>query len=180
MVDGKTIVGIDPGVRGALGRITFGRGYQFIDSADMPVEDVGKTTKINRVNAPLLAHIIRLWAPTIVVVERVQPMPSARDGEDKEHRMGTMGAFSYGHGCGVIEGVLRALGHEPIMVVPSVWKRAAGLIGPTYSDTERKRRSRMLALDIWPDAPFDRAQDSGRAEACLIARFGFSGQAQLV
>ncbi len=53
-------------------------------------------------------------------------------------------------------------------MVPTVWKKAFGLVKTTKED------SRQLALELWPHLADDlaRKKDEGRAEACLISRWG--------
>lgn len=192
----QTILGVDPGISGAMALIEFGHGYTFLDAADMPVIDVGVTTRISQIDETLLAAIVREWSPTIVILERVQPSMTnkprhgAKFGTDHDKQngqsaesMGVMGAFRYGDTVGTIRTTLKLCGHDPVFVMPAVWKRAAGLIGPAgggESATKRKARSLAMARELWPEAPFERVKDHNRAEAALIARFGVSSQARLV
>jgi crossover junction endodeoxyribonuclease RuvC len=144
------IFGIDPGGTGAIARID--SSGRLLSVIDMPYAD-------GAVLAPVLASIIldgdgsrTAW------VERAQAMP----------KQGVASVFRYGCGYGVILGVLGALEVPYQTVRPAEWKSAIGLTGD-------KNASRRRATELFPthaDA-FARAKDDGRAEACLIARYGF-------
>lgn len=145
--DGVT-AGVDPGASGAIAFLD--AGGRLLAVHDMPYLD-------GHVSAALLTEILdralkEAW------VERAQSMPG----------QGVSSSFKYGVGYGVILGVLGAL-HTPVQTVhPGVWKRAAGL-------SKDKGASRRHAIELWPDhaASFKRVKDDGRAEAALIARYGW-------
>lgn len=150
------LLGVDPGVSGALALLEDGR---FVAAADMPTIARSKTGKKQQVNGAEVARLLREWSPDAAVVELVNAMPAKGRG------MGAASAFNFGESAGVIRGVLAALAIETHYVTPQVWKKLAGLSG---SD---KEASRMRAVTLWPDAPLGRKKDAGRAEALLIARF---------
>lgn len=77
------VLGIDPGLSGAVAVVTITGGL--IDVFDMPVLRDGAKGRAT-VNAPLLAAIIRETGATTAYVELVGPRP----GE------GSVGAFSFG------------------------------------------------------------------------------------
>ena len=72
-------------------------------------------------------------------------------------------AEGYGSLLGAL-GVLRVPVHH---VTPTVWKKGEGV-------TADKSTSRQRACELWPTEShrFARVKDDGRAEACLIARYG--------
>lgn len=158
------ILGIDPGISGALGLLLNGR-YECV--SDMPTMQRGVTSKKQAVNASELAKLIRAFEPHVVVVELVQAMPRVGSSSG----MGAASAFNFGESAGVVRGVIAALGLECHYVTPQSWKKRAGLIG---SD---KEASRAKAIQLWPMASLARKKDQGRAEALLIARFGAPVQA---
>lgn len=90
------ICGIDPGISGAVGFLTE-RG-EFVRVFDMPVYET--TTGRRQIDPVELGSILMQQHPLRCVLERV----NARPGE------GAVGAFSFGHSLGVIQGVLGALG----------------------------------------------------------------------
>ena len=149
------ILGIDPGKSGAL---------TFIDTDmctitvyDMPVRDVGKTSKRTEVNGDLLGAHLRHHNPDVAVIEDV--WSTANDGH--------VGAFSFGDAYGTVKGACGALGIRLDRVRPQVWKK-------TMRVTADKDTSRARAAELFPDvAPlFARKKDDGRAESALIAFFG--------
>ena len=158
------IIGIDPGVSGALAALEFGRKgvSRVLDVIDMPTAPGIKKRKIAD------AHGVTDWlegfAPDLTaddwacVIEEVHSMP----------RDGAVGAFSFGRSCGVLDGVTAALGLSTVKVRPQRWKEDLDLIGSEKTD------SRVMAASLWPSHAelFSRVKDDGRAEACLIAAWG--------
>lgn len=82
---------------------------------------------------------------------------------------GAVGAFSFGRGCGVLEGVVAACGISYSFLRPQEWKRIMGIVAGAKKDA-----SRSLAIRTWPSQAktFARVKDDGRAEAALIALAG--------
>ena len=162
------IVGIDPGVSGAVALLEDGG---FVAVEDLPTIVRSKSAKSTKrmINGAELARIIREWSPNVAIIELVNAMPpkgSRRCPACNMSPYGSAAAFNFGESSGVIRGVVAALGIAAHYVTPQVWKRRATLSG---SD---KEASRMLAVTLWPEAPLGRKKDQGRAEALLIARFG--------
>ena len=153
----RVVVGIDPGITGAIALLC---GDRAVRVWDMPVAADGRT---NAVCPALLADILgeaRDLAgerPT-VIVERV----AARPGQ------GVTSMFSFGRSLGVVEGVVGALGLPMQRVTPDAWKRRAKLRG------QPKDASRAMALRLFPEVAGElaRKKDAGRADALLIAMFG--------
>lgn len=176
----QTVLGIDPGAHGGLGLITLGAGWQYVASAVLPVRDRGKEVTNNVLDGKALGRILREWAPTLVVVEDVQPMPSrpeAGETEADRRSMPARSAYTLGGFCLGVMAACEALGFDTIMVRPSSWKRAAAL--PKVGQRRRsevKADSLRLARELWPTAPLGLARDEAVAEALLIARFGLSTQ----
>jgi len=141
------IVGIDPGVTGAIAWFTNGK---LTILEDMPVE-------ASRVNGAEVARLLR-WNVDVVYLEWTQPMP----------KNGSIASYSLGLNSGIVIGVVQALGIPLERVRPQVWKKAMGLTG------KPKAASRGMATELWPDYAdqFRRVKDDGRAEAALIARYG--------
>lgn len=164
------IVGIDPGVDGAIAFVEDGA---LVNVEDMPTLGDGPKGR-RRVNASIFAVTMADAAHkatshrgiTHVFVEDVGPMP----------REGAVGAFSFGRGCGVLEGAIAALGLPYSFIRPQEWKRIIGIRAGAAKDA-----SRSLAIRTWPTMAklFARVKDDGRAEACLIALAGIKkGSAQ--
>lgn len=146
------VVGIDPGITGALALI---HGGKLEAICDMPV-DAGRVSG-SEVRAILLdwAHDTEIYS---VVVEDTQPMP----------KNGSIASFKLGLNTGICLGVVQALGLPLRRARPVDWKRSQGLIG------KDKSASRGLACELWPDhsVDFRLVKHDGRAEAALIARHG--------
>ena len=152
------ILGIDIGARGALALLT--PDGELVDIADMPTLDDGVKSRM-AVNAPLLADLVRRWAPGSAFVEFVAARPTDS----------RVGAFAFGRARGAIEGVLGSAGVPVRFITPQVWKRTIGI--PPGKDGA-KDAARSEAIRRWPAQAslFARKLDDGRAEAALIAVAG--------
>lgn len=153
------IIGIDPGISGAIAIIGDHRAAPAVK--DMPVMSKG-TGKKQQVNAAELARMLASCAPSVVYVERVSAMPE----------QGVVSMFAFGEAFGVIRGVLAAMNIPIELVTPQTWKRRFGLLG-----TE-KDAARTKAIELYPTAPLARKKDIGRADALLIARYGWETEQQ--
>jgi crossover junction endodeoxyribonuclease RuvC len=145
------ICGIDPGAGGAIAFLT--EDGLIADVLDMPTVNVnGK----NRVATQALALLIAANRPTHAYVELV----AARPGQ------GVSSMFAFGQACGVVDGVLAALGVPVTYITPQQWKRAMQV-------TKDKGSSRRRAMQLFPAraALFQRVQDDGRAEAVLLGAY---------
>lgn len=146
------VIGIDPGNTGAIAVLENDR---FVDVFDMPLMANGKK---QQVNAAALSKIFDdVPNHAVAVVERVSAMPG----------QGVSSMFNFGMGYGVIQGVLAAGGIPFTLVTPQVWKKRAGISG------KDKGCARTLAQQLYPFAPLSRKKDIGRADAILIARYGY-------
>lgn len=152
-MSGHLYCGIDPGLGGAVGFVHADGGFATV--LDMPTT-ASPTGHRRQVDALGLADLLEQMRPAFVLLERVGPRP----GE------GAVGAFSFGHGFGSIQGVLGALRLPHDFVLPAVWKRKAG-IPPGAS----KSVSISTAKRLMPEsaAHLTRVKDDGRAEALLLA-----------
>lgn len=148
------IVGIDPGVSGALAYVDTGSGY--VDLIDMPIAHVGKTKLVDGL---AVATWLTSRRPDVVVLEHVGPQPT--DGK--------VGAFTFGGMFGSAYGIATALGFNVKLVRPQLWKTKLGL-------NKDKARSMKRALQLYPDAsPLLYGPRGGakvdRAEALLMAHW---------
>lgn len=152
------IVGIDPGLTGAIGVIDWqNNGARFFD---MPICSRGmKKAKVNnKVDGTALSEIFDKIETEgrikEVVIEQVSSMT----------KQGVATVFSLGHTAGVIQGVIEAMGYELTYVTPQRWKREMGL-----ADDSKKTKALALARKLYPAMSLDRKKDHNRAEAVLIA-----------
>ena len=155
------ILGGDPGGHGAFS--AFDESGQLLWIEDMPAtrEANGRIAT----NAPLLASILARSHARVAYVEFV----GARPTDSK------VGAFSFGRGRGVIEGVCGALSIPIVFIAPQVWKRLADI----PPGVENKDLARTRAIARWPAHAelFRRKCDVDRAESCLIALAGLQRRA---
>ena len=151
------IIGIDPGLTGAIAVISED-AYLF----DMPV--MAKSTKGNQIDGAGLTSLLSgcKEAGTIVFLEQVGAMP----------KQGVTSMFNFGHGYGIVQGVLYALCIPFQLVTPQKWKKYHGLIG------KQKDMARTLCIQTHPElsGQLKRKKDIGRADALLIAEYGKSIQ----
>ena len=143
---GMIVIGIDPGLHGAVA--TFD-GDRLLTVVDMPV-------LAGEVDTRELASIIRSEHDTTAVLEWPGIMP----------RNGAKSARSIGFQLGQIITVLAYENVPCHQYAPGVWKRGLNLNGD-------KAASRKMAMRLWPchAGQFQRVKDDGRAEAALIAHW---------
>jgi len=156
------VIGIDPGITGAL---SVHENSDLKEVTDMPVMPQGKKNK-QQVNAAQLGHIIKTIQERndnyCAVVEQVQPMPME----------GVTSSFNFGQTFGIIKGALGALKIPVYFVQPRKWKKHFNLIGA------EKDASRTKAIELYPSYSnfLSRKKDINRAEAILIGRFFIDGE----
>jgi crossover junction endodeoxyribonuclease RuvC len=160
------IVGIDPGLRGALAFLS-DKG-KFINIFDVPIMANGKATGTNKniVNVQelnsLLQSVIRFEKESYEVIncwiENVHSMPG----------QGVASAFNFGHTCASIATVIKLALIRVEFITPQAWKKH-------FKISSDKEVARALAIDLFPDAAhlLSRKKDEGRAEALLIARYAY-------
>lgn len=152
------VLGIDPGLNGALAFIHSDKGI--LDIIDMPTLQIVRNGKFKREVDPAgVASAILLYNPTRAVLELVNATP----------QMGVTSSFSFGESKGIVRGVLAALNVPMTSVPPLTWQRAMHV-------RKGKDAARARAAELFPrDATrFRRVKDDGRADATLIAAYGLS------
>jgi len=150
------IVGIDPGLTGALAFITDAGYLQNV--WDIPTFELTRGGRKKRaIDELTLVSILTEASPAHAFLESVHSMP----------KQGVASVFSLGDTFGTIKGILSALGIPRTMVEPTVWKKALQV--PAAKDGARYRASELLpgGAECWPLVKHD-----GRAEAALIAVYG--------
>jgi crossover junction endodeoxyribonuclease RuvC len=142
------VVGIDPGVTGALA-----------------VHDGGVLTAIHdlpvlggRVDGTAMADLLLDIVPHDVFLENTQPMP----------KNGSIASYSLGLNTGIIIGVVSSLSYPLTRVRPSTWKQKMGV------SRMDKNAIRGVVRELYPSWAgwFARVKDHDRAEAVLISRYG--------
>lgn len=149
------LIGIDPGITGAIVILQSRSCPTPIEWMRMPVVKVGKSS---RVDAAELARFLENFDSSAAYIEQVHSMPA----------QGVSSSFTFGHATGAVEGVVAALMLPTTLVTPQAWKRRAGLIG------KDKDAARSRAIHLWPrwDALGAKGAGQAFADAALIARFG--------
>jgi crossover junction endodeoxyribonuclease RuvC len=148
------VIGIDPGISGAIAIFKDGKLDCVVDMPTLEV-DSGKTKK-RHISAIALVDILDGWSPNEahVVIEKVGALPGN----------GSVSMFNFGRSAGIIEGVVAAMHFPSTYVTPAAWTKAVGRAAG-------KDASRMRAMELFPSKAelFKRAKDDGRADAALIA-----------
>ena len=154
------ILGIDPGISGALAFLSQGGKVAYL--FDMPIMQTGgaNAKAKNVVNGAALAKIFRAQPIRRCLLERISTMPG--------QGVATQGSMM--RGFGTIDGVLQAIGISYELVSPVSWKKHFGLKG----GPENKEVSRTLAQRWYPEADLSLKKHHNRAEAILIARWGMA------
>ena len=130
------IIGIDPGISGA---ICFFLNGEVIDIIDMPSMADGKKNK-RQINSQQvfneISERIKNFSKKeiIVVIEQVSAMPG----------QGVTSMFNFGQSFGVLKGICSAMQLSMYFVRPAKWKKYYGLI-----KTE-KDASRTKVIEIFP------------------------------
>lgn len=150
------LIGIDPGVSGAVVILQSRERPEPIEWMRMPTLKVGKSTRVDC--AALTRFLQNAFEPAEAFVEQVHAMRG----------QGAASMFTFGHAAGSVEGMLAALAIPVTLVTPQRWKKGAGLIG---SD---KDAARSRAIRLWPrwGALGKKGEGQALADAALIARFG--------
>jgi crossover junction endodeoxyribonuclease RuvC len=153
MRDDACILGIDPGLSGALAWLR--PSGEVIDVADLPILDEGPRRK--SIDAVQLAALLKRHRIARAAIEAVHARPT-----DSK-----VGAFSFGRNLGALEAVVLASGIPLDRVHPITWRRLAGL--PAGAP---KEASIAAALRLCPSArPFldGKAARHDHADAILLA-----------
>jgi len=150
------IIGIDPGLSGALA---------FIDKEGLTILDMPTLTtkkgakKRTNIDAYTLGRIIEADAHNFkhCYIEEVHSMPS----------QGISSAFNFGKGFGMLIGIIAANFIPMTLIPPQQWKK--DLRVPAEKDGAIARASELLPKysHLWPLKKHD-----GRAEAALLAYWG--------
>ena len=151
------IIGIDPGLSGAIAILENNR---VLNIFEIPVMPEGKKNK-RQLNSAQLVKLLRdnisKNEEVAVVVEQVNAMPG----------QGVTSMFNFGQTFGAIKGICASLGLPIFFVRPSKWKKHFELINSS------KDSSRTKAIEMYPSLSNDLAKkkDVNKSDAILIARF---------
>ena len=128
------IIGIDPGLNGAIAVLENNKVKEIFD---VPVMPEGKKNK-RQLNSAQLVKMLKDISynkeETVVVVENVSAMPG----------QGVTSMFNFGQTFGAIKGICAALGLPIFFVRPAKWKKHFDLINSS------KDASRTKAIEMYP------------------------------
>lgn len=152
------IVGIDPGVSGALVLLD---GTALVDAVPMPTVEIetGKRKRREIVDERV-RETLDSWGPHLAVIEKVHAMPD----------QGVTSMFSFGAGWGLVRGICCGLGIPRELITPQTWKKIM-LAG--YPDDAEE----LVASQLWPGVKWaeyapTKAGRAGLFDAALIAEAG--------
>ena len=153
------IIGIDPGITGA---ICFFEDGELKDVIDMPTMASGNKNK-KQINGSQIFNEISLRTKNYkseninVVVEQVSAMPG----------QGVTSMFNFGQSFGVIKGICSAMELPIFYVRPIKWKKYFNLIN------SEKDASRTKAIEMFPKIShkLSKKKDNNKADAILIAQY---------
>lgn len=150
------ILGVDPGLRGAI-TIMDGAGLTIID---VPVHSLARGGKIK---SEMDVYEFARWIDAQAridhaFIEKVASMPG----------QGVSSVFSFGKTFGQLIGVIAANFIPMTLVPPQTWKKSLKV--PAAKDGARARASELMPAfaGFW-----NRVKDDGRAEATLLAYYGY-------
>ena len=130
------VIGIDPGISGA---ICFFHKGKVLDVIDMPVMNDGKKNK-RQLNASQIfnemSEVQQKYnnEKICVVIEQVSAMPG----------QGVTSMFNFGQSFGALKGICAAMQLPMYFVRPAKWKKYFNLI------KSEKQASRTKAIEIFP------------------------------
>ncbi len=153
------IIGIDPGISGAL---CFMENGKIINVIDMPSMADGKKNK-KQVNGSQVFNEISMYIKdknhndVKVIIEHVSAMPG----------QGVTSMFNFGQSFGIIKGICSAMNLPMYFVRPAKWKKYFSLINAS------KDASRTKAIEIFPyfSVNLSKKKDANKADAILIASY---------
>ena len=151
------VIGIDPGLKGAIAVLQDNKVKEVFDVPVMPEGKKNKRQLNSAQLVKLLKDIISDNEEVSVVVENVSAMPG----------QGVTSMFNFGQTFGAIKGICAALGLPIFFVRPAKWKKYFDLINSS------KDASRTKAIEMYPSLSdqLSKKKDVNKSDAILIARF---------
>tara|TARA_A100001011_G_scaffold263653_1_gene272266 strand:- start:475 stop:969 length:495 start_codon:yes stop_codon:yes gene_type:complete len=151
------VIGIDPGLNGAIAVLQDNKVKEIFDVPVMPEGKKNKRQLNSAQLVKLLKDIISDSEEVLVVVENVSAMPG----------QGVTSMFNFGQTFGAIKGICAALGLPIFFVRPAKWKKHFDLINSS------KDASRTKAIEMYPSLSdqLSKKKDVNKSDAILIARF---------
>lgn len=188
------VIGIDPGVTGAMGILATGG---WCDVVDLPVTTVsGAVTVSRRIDGRAMRlAILEAWhrsggeavhgegeCPCRIACESVRARPQSVG--ERRHSIQSEGSLL--RSLGAIEAVADIVGSPAVLIEPQAWQGWFGLMGKSTEAIEKRAALKageiqrgelpqavQTARKLFPKLAeqLSRVKDHNRAEALLIARF---------
>ena len=151
------IIGIDPGLSGAIAILEDNKIKELFDMPVMPDGKKNKRQLNNALLVKLIKNNIKNLEDTVMIVEQVNAMPG----------QGVTSMFNFGQTFGAIKGICAARGLPIFLVRPAKWKKHFELINSS------KDASRTKAIEMYPSISeqLSKKKDVNKSDAILIARY---------
>lgn len=154
----RLYVGIDPGKDGGLACLCPGGSVLAVERMPPTERDL-----VDMLESWYFMTEDEAACCLTVYVEDVHSMP----------KQGVASSFKFGFGCGVIRGVLAALGARYEMVSPMRWQKPLGCLvkgrKATDDQTSKKNVNKAVAQRLFPQVP---KITHATADALMIAEYG--------
>jgi len=171
------IIGIDPGISGAIGIIDVKNdNIEVFDVPTIKIDNPNKKAKQktkNEYDKIAMGKILSKYSKrkVAIVMEKVHAMPG----------QGVTSMFNFGRGVGIWEGIFAALGWEPELVTPQTWKKEYGdklfksIIKPDIIKSMKKsdyNRASVQERLVYDEANklYELEKKSGKDDAKSMAR----------
>jgi crossover junction endodeoxyribonuclease RuvC len=152
MIPMGLLIGIDPGVSGAIAVVGGGQ----VACYEMPAVEINGKRRVDPAGLHGVLAGILAAGDCMAILEHVQGVQGT----------GATSAFSFGRSFGIVEGVLAGMAIPHTLVRPQVWTKALGV-------SRDKGSHRAAAARLWPKHAdlFSRVKDDGRADAALLCHW---------
>jgi len=159
------VLGIDPGLDGGMTTLemTERNVARVVSSEPMPT--IGGVKGKRSISLAGVKSILTEAQPDLVVMERVFSRPG----------QSISAMFNFGHGLGVIEGIIFTLGLKSLFVLPQAWQKVVLKGLPRDMDKPSILFcQREFPLHDWRGTERSRTLHDGKTDSCCIAYYGIT------
>lgn len=156
------IVGIDPGLDGGLSTLIKSDDGRIVHIKSEPMPTIGGAKGKRMISLAGVKNFLLEANPHIVIMERVGAMPG----------QGVSSMWNFGHGVGVIEGIVFTLGLQTMFVLPQAWQKV--VLKGLPKDMEKPSQlfcQRTFPNVDWRASERCRTPHDGKTDACCLAYF---------
>lgn len=161
------VVGIDPGLDGGLTLMSDSSASPIVVHS-MPMPTIGGAKGKRMISLGGVRNFLLMAKPGLVVIERVGAMPG----------QGVSSMWNFGHGVGVIEGIVFALDLPALFVLPQAWQKVVlkGL------PKDMAKPSQLFCQRTFPNVNWlaterSRVPHDGMTDSCCLAYYGLTQHA---